>query len=88
MSNLVRSRMIYKTPVIAAVVTMLVLLVVLPFILNRVAPSLASWSSTFAWLIATFVGVAKYALDDQVIHRAKKTTRRRMPQTLPGPESP
>jgi len=65
MSNLVRSRTIYRTPVIAAVVTMLVLLIVLPFILNQVAPSLASWSTIFAWLIATGVGLAKYALDDQ-----------------------
>jgi hypothetical protein len=44
---------------------MLVLLIVLPFILNQVAPSLASWSTIFAWLIATGVGLAKYALDDQ-----------------------
>jgi hypothetical protein len=84
MSNLVRSRKIYKTPIIVAVVTMLVLLIVLPFILNRVAPSLASWSFTFAWLIATGVGLAKYALEDQAPHRIERAGQRHM--KLAGPE--
>jgi protein-S-isoprenylcysteine O-methyltransferase Ste14 len=74
MSNLVRSRTVYKTPVIIAVVTMLVLLFALPFILNQVAPSLESWSGIGAWLVATGVGLTKYTLDDQAANKAKKTT--------------
>lgn len=86
MSNLVRSRKVYKTPIIVAVVTMLVLLIVMPLILNRVAPSLASWSATIAWLIATGVGLAKYTLEDQATHKVKSTGQQRMPRTLAGPE--
>ena len=85
MSNLVRSRKVYKTPAIIAVVIMLVLLVILPFVLSQIAPSLQSWSTIIAWLIATGVGLTKYALDDQTANREKKTTRRHMPQ-LADPE--
>ena len=86
MSNFVRSRLIYKSAIILAVATMLILLIVFPFIFNRIAPPLTSWSYTFAWLIATGVGVVKYALDEQAAHKAQKPTHRHMPQTLAGPK--